>query len=451
MEGVSLSESVAVRLGEIFRRNGYIRRASEERRQEEGSSYKKGTELRLVANDATELELIYILLHAAGFKPGRPFRHLKQTRVPIYGQKDVERFLALIEGRSTSEEQFKGTVASRPRGRPRNQRPPAPAPPVVQSSRPSTSARFRGCLLGLACGDALGAPVESRPWRSFPAVTEMTGGGLLDLPPGSWTEETSMALCLAASLTERGGFDAADQMARYCRWQSYGYMSSLAHCVDIGKAMSAALSRYRLSGNPFSGNTNPRSAGNACLARLAPVPMYCFPDVEAAATWAAESARTTHGALDCLECARLLAAMLCAALAGKDREEILFSHDPARFSSPRVRALALGEYRDKKVRMIQGTIRATECLEAALWCFVHAGSLREAVLRAVNLGHDADATGAICGQLAGAHWGEEAIPPGWLERLVRRDEISRLADRLGLRSQPAGSGARKRRDGSAAD
>src|ERR1035437_2609314 len=85
--------------------------------------------------------------------------------------------------------------------------------------------RFRGCLLGLAVGDAIGTTVEFRPRGSFPPVTEMTGGGPFRLKPGEWTDDTSMALCLATSLVQMARFDADDQMQRYCRWMDSGYLS----------------------------------------------------------------------------------------------------------------------------------------------------------------------------------------------------------------------------------
>src|SRR4051812_18469932 len=96
------------------------------------------------------------------------------------------------------------------------------------------TARFRGCLLGLACGDAVGATVEFRERGSFEPVTDMLGGGRFRLPLGAWTDDTSMALCLATSLAELGRFDPRDQMERYCRWREEGYLSSTGRCFDIG-------------------------------------------------------------------------------------------------------------------------------------------------------------------------------------------------------------------------
>ncbi len=137
--------------------------------------------------------------------------------------------------------------------------------------------RFRGCLLGLAVGDAVGTTVEFCERGTFAPLTDMTGGGPFNLRPGQWTDDTSMALCLAASLVERGGFDADDQMQRYCRWHEDGYMSSTGRCSDIGNTVATALLRYRCEGVPFAGSRDPNSAGNGCIMRLAPISIHHFP------------------------------------------------------------------------------------------------------------------------------------------------------------------------------
>ena len=134
--------------------------------------------------------------------------------------------------------------------------------------------RFRGCLLGLAAGDALGTALEFQPPGTFEPIDDMVGGGLLGLEAGQWTDDTSMALCLGASLLERGAFDALDQMRRYVRWRDDGYMSSTGSCFDIGNTTDAALTRFVVSGEPYAGRQDPHEAGNGSLMRLTPVPMY---------------------------------------------------------------------------------------------------------------------------------------------------------------------------------
>ncbi|GAB4156242.1 MAG: ADP-ribosylglycohydrolase family protein [Cyanobacteria bacterium J069] len=290
--------------------------------------------------------------------------------------------------------------------------------------------RVRGCLLGLAAGDAVGTTVEFQPRGSFPPMTDMVGGGPFRLARGQWTDDTSMALCLGTSLVECGGFDADDQMRRYCDWFEQGYLSSTGTCFDIGNTTQQALRAYQASGNPFSGSTSPSAAGNGCLMRLAPVPIFYFPDGDRTRHFSGESARTTHGSAECIAASQLFGDILHRALAGASKAEILLESDPDWFAEDAVRAIAQGTYRDKPIDQIHGTGYVIQSLEAALWCFWTTDTYEQAILAAANLGDDADTTAAICGQVAGAFYGELGIPSRWLEPLTLRDEIGQLAERL---------------------
>jgi len=290
--------------------------------------------------------------------------------------------------------------------------------------------RFKGCLMGLACGDAVGTTVEFRPRGSFDPVTDMTGGGPFGLEPGQWTDDTSMALCLAESLLECGGFDARDQAERYVRWRDQGHMSSNGFCFDIGGTVSNALFRFSLTGEVFSGSNDPLSAGNGCIMRLAPVPMFFASDRAQAVEMSAQSSRTTHGAAECLDACRLFASILVSALEGRGKEDVLFGHGDLGLASPAIASIAAGDYDGKDEAEIRGSGYVVESLEAALWCFFQTESFCDAVLLAANLGHDADTTAAICGQVAGAFYGVSEIPAGWLDKLAMRDLIEDFALRL---------------------
>lgn len=294
--------------------------------------------------------------------------------------------------------------------------------------------RFRGCLAGLACGDATGTTVEFKRRGSFTPVTDMVGGGPFALEKGQWTDDTSMALCLAASLLEQHGFDAKDQMDRYCRWHQQGYMSSNGRCFDIGTTVSQALRVYQASGEPFCGSTDPYSAGNGSLMRLAPVPMYYANDPDKAILYAAQSSKTTHGATECIEACMLFAHMLIGALQGKSREAILFEPNnltlSLTLSTPKVRAIATGDYQNHRYEALTGSGYVIESLESALWCFLHSNSFEQAILLAVNIGNDADTTAAICGQIAGAFYGYQAIPESWRDALTMREQILAMSDQL---------------------
>lgn len=300
--------------------------------------------------------------------------------------------------------------------------------------------RFRGCLLGLAVGDAVGTAVEFRPRGTFEPLRDMNGGGPFNLLPGQWTDDTSMALCLATSLIECNGFDARDQMIRYCRWDDEGYLSSTGVCFDIGNTVASALRRFRQTGEVFAGSTDPLSAGNGCIMRLAPVPMFFFPDLEAAEQYGAESARTTHGAAECVDACRLLARIICRALEGRPKDQVAFGDSGSFLGEEKIVAIARGDYREKSAEEIRGSGYVVESLEAAIWCFIRSESFAEAILAAANLGDDADTTAAVCGQVAGAYYGVSGIPARWLERLALRSEITGLADRL-LYGREGGEGA----------
>ncbi|WP_434596733.1 ADP-ribosylglycohydrolase family protein [Pseudomonas sp. R4-83] len=294
---------------------------------------------------------------------------------------------------------------------------------------PSLADRYRGALLGLACGDAVGTTVEFKPRGSFQPLTDMVGGGPFHLEPGQWTDDTSMALCLAESLLTKNGFNAVDQMGRYLNWWQWGYLSSTGECFDIGTTVSQALAHYQQTADPFAGSTDPYSAGNGSLMRLAPVVLFYFPDLQQIHTFAADSSRTTHAAPEAIECCQLLAGLIAKALAGASKAE-LRRLSSASFSQPKVAAIARGDYFSLSEADIKGSGYSVQSLEAALWCFQRTNSFAAAILQAANLGDDADTTAAITGQLAGAYYGVQGIPAHWLATLHDGAEIAAIADRL---------------------
>ena len=297
--------------------------------------------------------------------------------------------------------------------------------------------RFRGCLLGLAVGDALGTTLEFKRPGTFQPIDDMVGGGPFHLEPGQWTDDTSMALCLAASLIEKGEFDAMDQMQRYVRWWEEGYLSATGECFDIGITTSDALSDFIDTGEPYAGSSAPNTAGNGSLMRLAPVPMYFGNDAAEAISKSADSSRTTHGAEEAVDACRYFAALLVGALDGVDKEELLSArYCPAEGlweKSPlsmKIAEVAGGSFKHGEPPAIRGTGYVVESMEAALWAFHKSRHFREGALLAANLGDDADTTAAIYGQIAGAHYGAGAIPAEWRERLTMVAEITSMADDL---------------------
>ena len=305
--------------------------------------------------------------------------------------------------------------------------------------------RFRGCLLGLAAGDALGTTLEFKAPGSFRPIEDMTGGGVFNLRPGQWTDDTSMALCLATSLLEKDGFDATDQMQRYVRWQKDGYLSSTGTCFDIGGTVSQALRRFVENGEPYAGSSDPYSAGNGSLMRLAPVPMFYANDAAEAIERSADSSRTTHGAEEAVDACRYFGGLLVGALQGVDKDRLLSTgYCPVEGLWERcpltseIARIGGGSFKRREPPDIRGTGYVVESLEAALWAFHKSRDFRHGALLAANLGHDADTTAAIYGQLAGAYYGVEGIPAEWRRLLTMGAEITSIADRLseqGCRSE----------------
>ncbi|CAF1475061.1 unnamed protein product [Adineta ricciae] len=343
------------------------------------------------------------------------------------------------------------------------QSPPQQTPSVKED-------KVIGCLLGLAIGDALGASVEFRPHEYLVEnpVIDLQGGGTWGLQAGQWTDDTSMALCLASSLLTQRRFNTYDQMVRYKWWYKKGFLSSTGQCFDIGSTTRASLEEFRQRQNilrqhfphvreeqidslpleevrkvrefnEFCGL--PGQAGNGPLMRLAPVPLFYHRQPEEAVHLAGESARVTHGDEKAVDACRYFAALIVAAVNGESKDQLLDEkfiekHRPwfgSQRLHPEVVAVANGSfqrsggYKDG----IRGKNYIIQTLEAALWAFWSDGNNFETgVLNAVNLGDDADTTAAVYGQLAGAYYGLTAISSRWGRRLYAHKLLICIAEWL---------------------
>lgn len=306
-----------------------------------------------------------------------------------------------------------------------------------------------GSLVGLAVCDAVGTTVEFMPPGSFDPVEDMQGGGKFDLLPGQWTDDTSMALCLAESLVECQKFNPVDQAKRYWRWYQEGHLSSNGECFDIGKTVRLALHKFERSNetDPVCGSTADGAAGNGSLMRLCPVPLtfYRYPMV--AMTMAAESSRTTHGAKAALDACRYFSGLLLGCLQGKDKDTLLsprFCPETSNYWTenpmvPEVDSIAAGSFKQREPPEIRASGYVVHSLEAVLWAFYHTENFKDGCLKVVNLGGDADTVGAIYGQLAGAYYGVTGIPEEWRAKCslaplieVFALELCQLAERMPL-------------------
>ncbi len=302
--------------------------------------------------------------------------------------------------------------------------------------------RFRGSLLGLAVGDALGAPVEFKPRGSFQPITSLRGGGPFNLKAGDWTDDTSLALCLAESLIVKGGFDPRDQAERYVRWWREGHLSCTGNCFDIGNTTKASLQTFIDTGNPYSGPTSPETGSNGSLMRLAPVPLFYHDSQLLAVEYSGLSSKVTHGASEAVDSCRYLGALTVGTLKGEKKETLtspryepekgIWNEKPL---TDKVDAVAMGSFRGSEPPEISAKGTAVKTLEAALWAFNMGTSFEEGCLLAVNLGDDSDTVGAVYGQLAGAYYGVEEIPTKWLRGLSGIGLIESMAENLFKASQ----------------
>ena len=268
--------------------------------------------------------------------------------------------------------------------------------------------RALGAFLGLAIGDAVGTTLEFETRDRRPPLTDMVGGGPFGLPPGGWTDDTSMALALADSLATCGGLVPDDLMRRWVRWYRDGAYSHTGRCFDIGNQTRAALVDFDRDGR-LPGPTD--SAGNGAIMRLAPVVLFALDrGAEEAARMAAAQARLTHNNDEAAATSAAMARLLHALIEGGGTD--LLGAVPERRDDVRA----------------SGWVRHT--WQAARWAVATTDSFASAVLAAANLADDADTTAAVAGQIAGALYGLEAIPEPWRARLLWHDEIMALGRRL---------------------
>jgi ADP-ribosyl-[dinitrogen reductase] hydrolase len=297
--------------------------------------------------------------------------------------------------------------------------------------------RAVGALLGLAIGDAIGTTLEFSERGAGASIEDMIGGGPFRLKPGQWTDDTAMALCLADTLLACGHLDQRDLMQRFRRWWRTGENSCTGDCFDIGVTTREALSRFERTGDPVAGAADPRSAGNGSLMRLAPVAIFWHDDRENAETAARGQSVTTHQATAAVEACAFFVHLLLDAIEGQSKQRVLGARTWSAESS--IDLIARGAWRKKERKDIRSSGYVVDTLEAALWSVAAANSFEEAVLRAANLGDDADTVAAVAGQLAGGLWGVSGIPQKWLTRLAWSEQIAKIGHDLysaGAQSTP---------------
>ncbi|MGB0371984.1 MAG: ADP-ribosylglycohydrolase family protein [Opitutales bacterium] len=299
--------------------------------------------------------------------------------------------------------------------------------------------RFYGSILGLAVGDCLGMPWEFQSRGSFPQVTSFAKGGAHNAQWGEWSDDTSMAMCLAETLIRHQGWNAADAADRFRQWYRAGYWSAREACFDIGNATRQAIEQFEKSHDPFSSCSDEASSGNGSIMRLAPIAMTFYKSARLFEI-VAESSRLTHGSRTCLDACHLMASVFRGILQGRMKSEILSvsflqKNGPELGYCEAIAPIVQCDFRRKAESDIQTTGYVAHTLEAALYCWAHTNTYRDAVLMAVNLGDDTDTTAAVTGQIVGAFTGLSGIPSNWHKEIVYRRQIISVTEGIYYLSQ----------------
>ena len=283
--------------------------------------------------------------------------------------------------------------------------------------------KWMGSIIGLAIGDQLGSLTEGKARGSFEKVRGMDPGTF-------WTDDTSQALCLADSLISTKKFDLTDQLERYSKWLFEGYLSSKDWGYGCGPTARLAINNFKKNGKPSPVKDQ---ATNGALMRLCPIPLYYSYNLEEAISKSGESAKSTHDNPICVDACRLYGSMIVKAVQRREKEFIL-EYDQKLWTDKSleksIHIVAQGSFKEKNLSEIKGTLNISESIEASLWAFNHSSSFAEGALMAVNMGDDADTTAAIFGQLAGAFYGYEAIPIDWRSKLLEKELIEFIANKL---------------------
>ena len=271
-----------------------------------------------------------------------------------------------------------------------------------------------GLFLGLAIGDALGAPLEfQKANEPENYLVEYTAGGPHNVSIGEWTDDTSMALALATSLIEKKGFDADDIMTKFCEWYQQGKFCTRDKCFDIGNTVYNALSSYSDSIKqnqflqPYRGMTSEDTSGNGALMRMAPVIIFAK-DLDQAKILAVQQTLLTHGSELCVKYSTMLA------------EELYTGKAIEKYSEYK-----LPDNVKREEVMSGGFVKET--YEAAWWAFSTTNNFEDCIIKAVNRGHDADTTGAVAGMIAGRYYGYRNIPEHFKENLMMHKRLYDIA------------------------
>jgi ADP-ribosylglycohydrolase len=302
---------------------------------------------------------------------------------------------------------------------------------------------YKDILFGIAVGDALGVPVEfkSRQTIAEMPVTDMIGFGTYNLPAGTFSDDSSLAFCLAEALTQE--FDLQTIGNNFVAWLNSNFWTPRGNVFDVGIATSQAIRRLQGGCSPeLAGGIDVSDNGNGSLMRILPLLVY-IKDKQLSERYqiTKQVSSITHGhirsVIACfyyLEFARQIATgidkfkvytNLQTEISGFLESASLNPNEIKLFD--RLLKAKIYELKDKEI-FSSGYVLHT--LEASIWSLLTTDNYESAALKAVNLGEDTDTTGAVTGGLAGLLYGYDKIPKSWLQQIARKDDIDDLANRL---------------------
>lgn len=304
-------------------------------------------------------------------------------------------------------------------------------------------------VMGLCVGDALGVPVEftHRETLKENPVVGMRAYGTYNQPAGTWSDDTSMTLCLADSLIR--GLDYRDIMERFLAWLNEGAYTPYGKAFDAGNTTKKALYKFSRGATPLEcGGTDERDNGNGSLMRILPILFHLrsvygpgFYDIDEAFDIIHNISALTHAHKRSQIACGIYVSIASALMEGKDlkthvetgiRRAMQYYIGQARFSHElhHYERLAHEGFNRLDEADIRSSGYVVDTLEAAVWCLLNTGSFEECVLKAVNLGEDTDTVAAVAGGLAGLYYGYESIPGQWLSVIARREYVETLCNEL---------------------
>ena len=279
-----------------------------------------------------------------------------------------------------------------------------PAAPAFNSCPEERFDRFKGMFWGLVVGDCLGSPIQFSPKDGHPYITDMVPCKIFNTPPGYWTDDSSMAFCIAESVIRRGRYDLADIANNFVRWLDEGFWSSLPHAFDVGRATTAAVGGIR-RGSLKNGGKD--TQGNGSIMRFAPSWILNYGNSDRTVLY--EISDLTHNSPAVRETIDLMADICNDHIRGK-----------------RTKTPSIYQTREE----VGNSGWAVSTLQAALWAFQSTDSFEDGMIAAVNLGGDADSIGAVYGQIAGLYYGYGAIPERWLAAVKDREKVNELIEQF---------------------